>query len=299
VSENGNLFVNSMMGWPMLPSADLPGGSSAYPLSALGVRIWERLSDSLALRVGVFNGSPVGDTAGDPQQENRYGTSLPLSGGALVIAELQYTYPSFGTLTDPDQPAPRAGTYKLGFWYDSEGFADEEYDTAGRSLANPASTGTPRTHRGDYSLYGIVDQMLWQSDEATSRTLNTFAKVMGAPEEDRNLIDFSAVAGFTLHEPIRQRDDDTLGIGAGYTTVSGGGAGLDRDQGRFTDSDYPVRRGETFWEVTYQYQVAPWWLVQPDFQYYVSPGGGVPNPNAPGRRVRNEAVLGLRTNLQF
>ena len=33
------LFVNTMFGWPMLPSADLPGGGPAYPLSALGVRL--------------------------------------------------------------------------------------------------------------------------------------------------------------------------------------------------------------------------------------------------------------------
>ena len=38
VSQNAGYFVNTMFGWPMLPSADLPGGGPAYPLSALGVR---------------------------------------------------------------------------------------------------------------------------------------------------------------------------------------------------------------------------------------------------------------------
>ena len=38
VSQNASYFVNTMFGWPMLPSADLPGGGPAYPLSALGVR---------------------------------------------------------------------------------------------------------------------------------------------------------------------------------------------------------------------------------------------------------------------
>ena len=38
VTQNGLLFVNTMFGWPMVPSADLPGGGPAYPLSALGVR---------------------------------------------------------------------------------------------------------------------------------------------------------------------------------------------------------------------------------------------------------------------
>ena len=34
VSANAQYFVNTMLGWPMLPSADLPGGGPAYPLSA-------------------------------------------------------------------------------------------------------------------------------------------------------------------------------------------------------------------------------------------------------------------------
>ena len=38
VSQNASYFINTMFGWPMLPSADLPGGGPAYPLSALGVR---------------------------------------------------------------------------------------------------------------------------------------------------------------------------------------------------------------------------------------------------------------------
>ena len=37
VSQNALYFVNTMFGWPMLPSADMPGGGPAYPLSALGV----------------------------------------------------------------------------------------------------------------------------------------------------------------------------------------------------------------------------------------------------------------------
>src|SRR5271155_5380776 len=38
VSQNSSYFINTMFGWPMLPTADLPGGGPAYPLSALGIR---------------------------------------------------------------------------------------------------------------------------------------------------------------------------------------------------------------------------------------------------------------------
>src|SRR5208283_60753 len=65
VNQNAGLFVNTMFGWPMLPSADLPGGGPAYPLSAPGVRARARPINSLTLLAGVFSGSPVLNNAGD------------------------------------------------------------------------------------------------------------------------------------------------------------------------------------------------------------------------------------------
>ena len=61
----------------------------------------------------------------------------------------------------------------------------------------------------------------------------------------------------------------------------------------------PVRSSESYLELTYQYQAAPWLLLQPDVQYVYGPGGGVANPLARGRRVGNEAVFGLRTSIAF
>jgi porin len=300
VSQNALLFVNTMFGWPMLPSADLPGGGPAYPLSALGVRVRWRPTDSLTLLAGVFNGTPVSDTNGDPQMANASGLSFPLHSGVLAIGELQYAYPALGSMVYSSQSRPLSGVYKLGFWYDTENFADEETDDTGLSLANPESNGNPRTHYGDYAIYAVVDQMVWSDadDEDADRTVNFFARGMGAPEEDRNLIDISANAGFTFHEPIPHRDDDTLGIGMGYAKVSDSAADSDKDTAFFTGSYYPIRGSEEFVELTYQYQVTPWCQMQPDFQYVFDPGAGILNPNS-GHRVKGEAVLGVRMNVQF
>jgi porin len=299
VSQNAGLFVNTMFGWPMLPSADLPGGGPAYPLSALGVRLRARPTDSLTFLVGIFNGSPVSNNTGDPQQRNPSGTSFPLDGGVLAIAEMQYSYPALGTMVFPDQPEPLAGTYKLGVWYDSENFADQEFDNTGLSLANPASTGSPLLHRGDYAFYAVVDQMVWRDPDEDDRTLNVFVRPMGTPLADRNLIDFSLNAGLTLHEPILTRDDDTCGIGMGYAHISSRASDLDRDTGFFTNSYFPVRSGETYVEATYQYQLTPWCQLQPDFQYVFDPGGGILNPDSPGQRIRDEVVIGMRVNILF
>jgi porin len=111
---------------------------------------------------------------------------------------------------------------------------------------------------------------------------------MGTPQQDRNLVDFSLNAGFVLHQPLQYRNDDTFGIGIGIAHVSPRAAGLDRDTAAFTGSFTPIRGSETFVEATYQYQVAPWWQMQPDIQYVFNPGAGI-----------NELVLGMRTNIQF
>ena len=301
VSQNASLFVNTMFGWPMVPSADMPGGGPAYPLSAPGIRVRIRPIDSLTFLAGVFNGSPVSNNNGDPQKQNPSGTTFPMNGGALVIAEVQYSYPSLGSMVSADQSQSLSGTYKLGFWYDTENFADQEYDNTGLSLANPASTGIPMTHQGDYAIYAVMDQMIWNdpNDPDGDRAINFFERAMGTPEENRNLIDFSLNAGFTFHEPIPHRGDDTFGIGMGYAKVSDRAADLDKDTGFYTGSAYPVRSGEAFVEATYQYQLTPWCQLQPDFQYVFNPGGGIPNPNAPGQQVKDEAVIGLRMNISF
>jgi hypothetical protein len=98
---------------------------------------------------GVFNGSPVYNNTGDPQKQNPTGVSFPTNGGVLAIAELQFQSPGSGAQEKANTEDPLVGTYKIGFWYDSESFADLLYDTAGLPLGNPANNQTPATHRGN------------------------------------------------------------------------------------------------------------------------------------------------------
>jgi porin len=303
VNANGAYLINTMFGWPMVPSADLPGGGPAYPLSALGVRARYRPIDPVNLLAGVFNGSPSPSgglcCSGDPQLQDPSGTSFPLNGGVLVIAEAQYAYPSLGTILYANQPEPLARVYKVGAWFNSENFADQQFDNAGLSLANPASNGIPLSHHGDYGLYATVDQMVWVDPTESDRNVNIFGRVLWAPQADRNLITFSMNAGLTFHEPILRRDDDTFSVGMGYAKVSSSAGSLDKATAFYSGSFVPTRGGETYLEVSYQYQVAPWWQLQPDMQYVFNPGGGVANPNAPASRIGNEFVLGIRTNILF
>jgi porin len=80
----------------------------------------------VTLLAGVFNGSPSPSgglcCSGDPQRQDPSGTSFPLNGGVLVIAEAQYAYPSLGTMLYANQPEPLARVYKVGAWFNSEKF---------------------------------------------------------------------------------------------------------------------------------------------------------------------------------
>jgi porin len=300
VSQNSSYFINTMMGWPMLPSADMPGGGPAYPLSALGVRVRAHPTDSVTVLAGVYNGSPTSENYGDPQVRNPGGTSFPLNGGILAISELQYAYPSQGTLVQPDESDPLARTYKIGFWYDSENFADLQYDNTGLPLANPASTGAPAEHRGNYAFYAVADQMIYRFENDADRNINVFIRPMFTPLQDRNLINFSVNGGVTMHEPFFGRDDDVAGIGFGYTRVSNSATGFDENTAFYNPGVFTaIRHRETFIEATYQYTVTPWWQIQPDVQYVVTPGAGVVNPNNPTQKVKNEAVIGVRSTITF
>jgi len=300
VSSNALMFVNTMFGWPMLPSADMPGGGPAYPLSALGLRLSARPVNGLTLLAGVFNGNPAGNAnSGDSQQQNLHGTNFPLGNGTLSMIELQFSYPAVGSMVMAGETPPLGWTYRIGAWYNSEQFSDLRLNQSGQTMGNPSNSQNPLQHHGDFSYYAVADQLVWRDATESNRTLAVFARVMATPLTDRNLIDGSINAGVALHCPFAYRTGDTLGLGVGYAHVSSNASGLDRDTANYTGSYTPKRSAETFIELTYQYQVRPWLQIQPDVQYVINPGGGVSNPAVQGSRINNELVLGLRTNISF
>jgi porin len=306
VNLNGVFFMNTMFGWPMVPSADLPGGGPAYPLSALGVRLRYRPINPITVLAGVFNGSPTWSSMGNSQVLNSNGLYFGTGDGVMAIFELQYTHPSLGEMEEPGSSSgpPLGGTYKIGFWYNSLGFPDQRFDNVGLSLADPNSTGFPATHSGDYSLYATADQILWIQSNDPARSVSAFGRVLWTPQTDRNPIDFSMNAGLVYHDPLPNRPDDVLGFGMGYAHVSPQLSALDADTTFFNEQagtpvNQIIRQSETYLELTYLAQVRPWWQIQFDVQYVFNPGGGLVNPNNPTQVFADQIVVGMRTNVLF
>jgi porin len=51
-------------------------------------------------------------------------------------------------------------------------------------------------------------------------------------------------------------------------------------------------------EATYRLRLTPWFKVQPDLQYVINPGAGIPTPQSP-TPLKNALVAGIRVPVDF
>lgn len=290
-SATASNFINNGISWPMFLAANLPAGGPAYPLPAPGVRIRIKPTEDVALQAAVFSGDPSGGDGSNQGGPLPTGTVFSFRGGAFVIAEISYL-PNQGK-----NASGLPGAYRLGAWYHtSPRFGDQRFDNTGRSLADPLSTGVPLDHTGDHGIYGVIDQMLYRVPGTDDQGLSGFVRMGGVPN-DRNLISFYADGGLLYKGLAPRRPDDKVGIATAYARVGNNARGLDADTGFFGNFPYPVRSGETMVEMIYQAQLTPWWMLQPELQYIIRPGGGVLNSD--GSLRPNAWVIAIRSALNF
>jgi porin len=297
ISEFSNsLFVNVTFGWPNLFIQDLPGGGGPnYPLATPGVRLKVTPIDQITLLAAIFNGDPAGSGfTGLEEIKDPSGTNFRVRDPAVFISEAQFSY------NEKADSAGLAGAIKIGGWRHLGRFNDDRFGTDGRSLADPSSNGQPLVHRGNFGLYGVINQMLWRvPGEGPKKGTGGFARFAASPS-DRNLMNLYAEAGVSFMGLWKQRPYDTFGCAAAYSQLSPSISALDRDTAFYAGEALPIRVYELALEVTYQAQIDPSWIIQPDFQYIFRPGGGVINPiNSALGRIPNAAVFGLRTSISF
>jgi porin len=277
VSKVATPFLNGSFGYPGLPTLDQPSGGPDYPLTTPMARLKLTPADQWTILLAAFNGDPTGNgfSPADPALRDRSGTSFRTSDGVLGYVEAQYA------VNQGPDAAGLPATYKLGAWVHSGRFPDQRIDPAGRKLD------------GDFSLYAVVDQMVWRKPDTKDEGVSIFARIMGAPG-DRNQVDLYADTGIVLKGPFAGRGDDQVGFAVDYSRISDQARAYDVALGR-TVRDYEIEA-----EATYQYAVTPWWQLQPDLQYIVHPGAHAPISDALPRSVIKDAVVaGLRTSILF
>lgn len=291
-SNSAGKLLNGAFGWPVLNASDMPSGGPAYPLATPGVVSGIYLKPQVVVRGGLFSGDPAGrDCQDDPQVCNFHGTTFSLTGGALLMAELAYELNPDGAADGPSV------SYKLGGWYHTSTFADDRYGLSSSgdvvSRASPQAVG-PIMHSGNWGVYALVDQTLF---EGNGTKVGGFLRGQLAPS-DRNLVAWGVDAGLAFTGLLPDRKDDTLTVGVSHSGISHAASGLDRDTAAETGTAYPIRSGETIFEVNYNFVAAPWWNIQPDFQYIVHPGGGAAD-DATGQAIPNALVVGVRSTIDF
>ena len=283
ITRYGNWFTNAAFGWPTLPSVDLPAGGPSVPLATPAVRLRMKLSEPLTLLFAVFNGNPAGPGLDNPQRRDSSGTLFRVGDGVFAIAEMQYAISGSKDAKEPPV------TLKVGGWYHDKATPNQFFATDGLTAVSPAATGSGIA-RGNWSVYAVADAMLLPALDGKGG-LAAFARVAASPP-GRSKVGVELAGGLVYVGPFG-RDGDQAGIGV--TSVRVGrllGAGA-------LASQYAFHGNETVIELSYQAQVLPWLQVQPDFQYVVTPGGGIPDPNRPGQRVGSAAVFSLRTVTNF
>ena len=290
VTQYGALFLNSSLGFPGMAALVLPSGGPNYPMATPFARVNFQATDNWKLVAAVYNGDPAPPGGGDPQIRDRNGTAFRLNDHALSFGEIWYS-------PDPKAPGELPTTYKLGAWYASNHFADQRFDSAGGLLANPAGTGRALQHTGDWTIYGVIDQMVWRRAGTKDQGIGVFLHAMDGPG-DRNLSNFFVEGGMNWRAPIASREDDVFGLAFTYLGISPAARHFSRDLVAFGGAASAYAADETVVEATYLAPITSSLTLQPDIQLVFNPGAGIPGPF--GRRTLTTAiVIGTRATFKF
>jgi porin len=256
-SSSASLFINGTFGAFTLIANDVPN-APVYPVASPGVRIQFLPTSKFYVMAGVYGQ----DVNSDPATNNQNGTRFALtsSSGMLIMSEAGYL------LNQSPNDRGLQGTYRLGsFVHTDDSPRFEDGSNGGTS----------------YGVYGVMDQQIYSQAD---RTISFFVRSGGAPT-NTNFVDYYVDSGLNFAGFIPGRGNDVGGIAVARSHVSS-----DYSDAQVASGGLPLT-AETVVEATYKAQLAPWWTIQPDVQYIISPSGVQGSPDA--------VVVGLRTSVAF
>jgi porin len=283
------LYLNSSFGFPDLAAQNLPNGGPNFPLSTLMVRAKVKLTNELTVMGAVFDGDPAGSGDGDPQRRNADGLKFRLKDPLLAVGEVSLALGQ----------TPNANilpvTFKVGGWYHDGIFDDKSRDVSGASLAE--TNGIARRYRGNYALYALFDQTLWQQPGTKDGGITMFGLVTAGPD-DRNR-ESAFVEGGLNWKGIFGRPNDIAGVAFAYAKTSDNLRRFGAETVAATGTGPRYKSAETVIEATYYYQVAPWFSIQPDVQYVFNPGAALDTVSPPAKLPTDALTFGIRSRIDF
>jgi porin len=267
-SSTAGLFINSTFGSFTLIANNVPN-APVYPIASPGIRFLATPDRKVYVMGGVFGMDNSSNLATNNQNGTRF--ALTASSGMLIMSEAGYL------LNQGPNDSGLQGTYRLGSFVHTA-----NYDTWASRADNDLDFNRPLHGDGaNYGIYGVMDQQLYsKGDESVS----FFVRSGGAPS-NTNFVDWYVDTGFNFSGFVPGRKSDVAGIAFARSHVSGDFSDSENLEGE------PGFTAESVLEATYKAQLAPWWSVQPDFQYIITPSGQQYSHNA--------TVIGLRTTVAF
>ena len=266
-SNSAALFLNSTFG-PFTLLANNVQDAPSYPLASPGLRFQILPDPRFYAEAGVYelnhNFNPTVDT------NEGIRSSLNGRDGFLVMMETGFL------LNQRPNDKGLQGAYRIGAFLDTANFTPYA-----SQVAFAQGTGSLQSAGPDYGIYGIIDQQIYAKD---SRIISFFVRSGGAPS-DINFVDYYVDGGFNFTGFVPGRCNDVAGLAVARSHVSRDFSAAEVALGN------PPSSAETAIEGTYKIQLSPWWSVQPDVQYIVTPSGV--------EGSRNATVLGLRTSVAF
>jgi len=159
-----------------------------------------------------------------------------------------------------------------------------DYRFGGVYNAGKFSDAVGRQTGGNYLIYAMASQGLFRPDRGSQRGLDGTFGFDWAPG-DVSRENFQMTTGLRFNAPFAARRQDRAACAVVYSKIS------DPFQHSGIAPDVPALGSEKAIEVNYSLQVTPYYLLQPLFQYYVSPGAN--------RALSNAPLWGFRTKVIF
>jgi porin len=266
-SSSAALFINGTFGAFTFIASNVPN-APVYPVASPGVRVQFLPTSKFYAMAGVYGLDQFSDPAVNNQNGTRF--AFDKNSGVLVMSEAGYL------LNQSPNDRGLQGTYRIGSWLDTGNATTFESQGA---LAN--GTGPLEGAGANYGIYGVMDQQIYSHG---GQTVSMFVRSGGAPS-NTNFVDYYVDGGFNFTGFVPGRDSDVAGLAVARSHVSDSFSDSQVAQGSLPSS------AETVVEATYKAQIAPWWSVQPDFQYIFTPSGV--------QGSRDAVVLGVRSSVAF
>jgi porin len=247
----GNLF-------PTTYESFNPAGT---PAAQIQVFLWR----TLYIKTAVLSGNR------NPYQQDGSGFNFQIRNSPDFVSEIGFSH----DLQDLNAQVSHVdyetypGIYKFGSAYNDGKFT------------NAAGIQS----RGNYLIYGSVNQAVYRSDVGSNRGLDTTVGFDWSPN-DVNRENSTITAGARYNGPIPSRPQDAVAVGFVYTHIGDPFQSVGLPLGA-----PPLLGTEKAIELNYALQITPYFLFQPVYQEYIDVGGNSHIPNA--------AVFGFRTKIDF